>query len=364
MVIRTQTSPVDAAPAIDHSPVETPSAAAPRDRARSDAIDQADGSPAALAAVEAVMREASVTDGELGRLAGEQLGIRGKRLRAQLTLDAFSAVTAGAPSPSAQRAAAAVELIHQASLIHDDLTDQDGERRGQAAAWKTYGADTALLLGDHFLAAAFDAVAAIDNPAPVVRELASAVREAAAGQASEADEVAIATIDDPVSDYESRARAKSGALMALPVAAGSLVAGADATRVKAAQRAWNALGAAYQIGDDLAELAGRKAGRSRQSDLAQRRLSAPVVHWLTQANADDAAAMRTFLEGSPDASADIPAWRQRLLNSAAPEACRAHQARLIADARSAAVSLPEGGRGLLERTIEWIRDVETSPAVP
>jgi geranylgeranyl pyrophosphate synthase len=338
------------------SPV-TPAPAA--DAVRHEAVQRATGAPAALSGVEEAMRQASVTDDPLGRLAGEQLAIRGKRLRATLTLEAFSTTTTTAPSHDAQWAAAAVELVHQASLIHDDLTDEDNERRGQSAVWHAHGPDNALLLGDHFLAAAFDAAARSRTDGAVVREFAAAVREAANGQAAEGRRDAITATTDRLADYERRVRAKSGALMALPVVAGLQVAGAPSDRIKAARAAWRAVGAAYQVGDDLAELEGRKTGRSRQSDLEQRRLSAPVVHWLEQTSADEAAALLAFLSQPAGVSADIGAWRRSLLDSSAPAACRAHQGELLREARRAGANLPEAERTLLERTIERIARVDT-----
>jgi len=314
----------------------------------------------ALAGVDKAMRSVSVTDDHLGQLADDQLYLTGKRLRAALTLDAFGTATAGPPTTEAQWAAAAVELVHEASLIHDDVTDQDEERRGQSSAWMAYGEDCALLLGDHFLACAFDAASRSGRPPELVRELAGAVRKAAAGQSADAAVAPITAVNDLIADYESRVQAKSGALMALPVVAGYLVSGADAGRIRAVRDAWHALGAAYQIGDDLAELEGRKTGRTRQSDLAQHRFSAPVVHWLDQAQPDEAAAMWAFLGRSVTSHADILSWRQRLLDSDAPARCRAHQSGLLGAARAAVAGLAYGERCLLERAIERVGCTDTN----
>jgi len=310
-------------------------------------------SESGLAAIADAMHRISVSDDAVGQAAEHHLSAGGKQLRALLTLDTISAAGETLESEGTTWASAAVELVHQASLVHDDLMDNDSERRGDNTAWHANGDGIAILLGDHFLAAAFEAGARTNRPAAVVRHLAAAIRDATAGQAQEIQTDAT-RITDPVRHYERRARAKSGRLMALPVEIGLVVTGAEQEHLATTRTAWGALGAAYQIGDDLAELEGRKDGRDRQSDLIERRLNAPVAHFLASTETRSAGALRDFLRGPQGREAEIDAWRTKLLNSPAPTLCREHQHRLVREAREAIASLPASNASLLERTIECI----------
>lgn len=322
------------------------------------------GDPRATENIRAAMREVSVSDSIVGRLAAEQLATGGKMLRADLTLGAARAIAP--PSMPAEPdqtlwAAAAVELTHQASLVHDDLMDRDDERRGCVAIWQSHGTDHAILLGDHLLAAAFDAAARAPNTQALVPRLAAAVRTAAGGQARERGAAPPLDCRDPVGDYEDRVRAKSGCLMALPVEAGLTSSGVDAETIATAARAWRALGAAYQIGDDLSELEGRKTGRSRQSDLIERRFTAPVAHYLLAAGPSERSNLYEFLAQVPgDDDGPVADWRDRLLASEAPERCRQHITRLFSEARAEAEPLPARLRALLEATIKRIHPGDPS----
>lgn len=326
------------------------------------ATTDAHGAPGS-SRVERAMREVSISDEPIGRAAADQLDTGGKRLRADLTVEAARAAGPEAETVSEETtwAAAAVELIHQASLVHDDLMDRDPERRGHPAAWQNLGADGAILLGDHLIAAAFEAAARAPQAPQLVRHLAAAVKGAVGGQAREVAPASASDAADAVAAYEARVREKSGRLMALPVAAGLLTGGAEKATVEAAQRAWTALGAAYQVGDDLAELEGHKSGRTRQSDLIQRRLSAPVAHYLAGAGPGDWCNLEAFLAQPPADDELVAYWHRQLLASDAPARCRRHADTLITAARSEAGELPSALRDLLEATIQRIRPDTPSP---
>lgn len=311
----------------------------------------------ATESVRVAMRAVSMTDSAVGRLAAEQLATGGKMLRAELTLAAVRAMTSTSAASGPEEtpwAAAAVELTHQASLVHDDLMDRDGERRGCVAVWQSHGPDHAILLGDHLLASAFDAAARAPNARVLVPRIAAAVRGAAGGQVRERGAAPPLDCKDPVGAYEDRVRAKSGCLMALPVEAGLTSISVDAETIATAARAWSALGAAYQIGDDLSELEGRKAGRSRQSDLIERRFTAPVAHYLMASSPSERSALYEFLSQAPRTDGPIADWRQRLLAGDTPERCRQHIKQLVSEARAEAKPLPPRLRQLLEATIKRI----------
>lgn len=177
----------------------------------------------------------------------------GARLRPRLCLAVAAAC--GDPEPEITDAAmAAIELIHCASLVHDDLPcfDDAETRRGQPAVHRAFGEDMAVLVGDHLIVLAFEHLARVSarrprRLAPMVSLLARAAgapHGIVAGQAWEGE---------PAIDSAVYRRSKTGALFEAAAALGAVAAGAS-------PRAWRALGArigeAYQIADDLHDVTG------------------------------------------------------------------------------------------------------------
>lgn len=176
----------------------------------------------------------------------------GKRLRPILALAAAEAV--GQPAEVALPAAAAVELVHTYSLIHDDLPcmDDDDERRGRPAVHVGFGEAVAVLAGDALLAQAFAVLAGAPGPAErvlgAIRDLAVAAgsRQLVGGQV---DDLRFEGADAAAVEHV-HAR-KSAALIAASVLAGARLAGADADALARLGRFGERVGLAFQIADDL-----------------------------------------------------------------------------------------------------------------
>ena len=187
----------------------------------------------------------------------------GKRVRAVICLATTEA--AGADVEAALPAAAAIELVHAFSLVHDDLPalDDDDERRGRPSAHVAYGEGVALLAGDALLAEAFRLVLAYPTPEPA-RELVDATLGMIGGQYLD---IAGADVD-----LEELHRLKTGRLFAASVGLALWVAGVPAT----GQAPWRAfgeeLGPLFQIVDDLLDGDGYAArlGVAAARDLAEK----------------------------------------------------------------------------------------------
>ncbi|MFV0137773.1 polyprenyl synthetase family protein [Streptomyces sp. HMX87] len=201
----------------------------------------------------------------------------GKTVRPALTL--LSAVAVGASPSDAVPGAVAVELVHDFTLLHDDVIDGDALRRHRPAAWSLFGTPAAVLTGDALLVAALRALA--DGPpnraAAAVQELVSALLELVEGQSRDvafekAHEVSVA-------DYLDMAAGKTGALMGCACALGGVLAGADAARMGGLREFGRRLGVAFQCADDVLGIWGRSArsGKPVGADLAARKKSLPVV---------------------------------------------------------------------------------------
>ncbi len=215
----------------------------------------------------------------------------GKRLRPGLAFAAAEAV--GGSREDALPAAAAVELIHTYSLVHDDLPcmDDDSERRGRPTVHLEYGEQVAVLAGDALLAAGFEAVVspvgereAADPVAAagVVRDLAFAAgsRALVGGQV---DDLAFAPEDVDAAHVESVHERKSAALIAAAIVSGARLAGASETRLESLRQFGLEVGIAFQIADDLLDqddddacslvrALGSDAARSRAEALLARAL--------------------------------------------------------------------------------------------
>jgi geranylgeranyl diphosphate synthase type II len=182
----------------------------------------------------------------------------GKRLRPALAMAAAEAV--GGSPECALPVAAAVELIHTYSLVHDDLPcmDDDAERRGRPTVHRVFGEPAALLAGDALQAAAFEVLGRLrDGDAPerylaAVRDLAEAAgsRYLVGGQA---DDLSFDPADTRAERVESVHARKSAALIAVSIVGGARLAGADESTLARLRRFGERVGVAFQIADDLAD---------------------------------------------------------------------------------------------------------------
>jgi geranylgeranyl pyrophosphate synthase len=212
----------------------------------------------ALAAVEDCMRDALrrhdaslLAQGLLNAHGAAVYHLRagGRRVRAHLALAA--GLSLGLSKADAVCIASCAELLHNASLVHDDIQDRDVVRRGQAAGWFQYGTDVAICTGDLLLSSAYGVLCTISQPLllPALLTLLHQ-RTAAAIDGQCAD---LATLGDQSADltaYLQIATAKSGALLSLPLELALLAAGrSDATSL--ARQACENLAVSYQIVDDL-----------------------------------------------------------------------------------------------------------------
>ncbi|MFG1425584.1 polyprenyl synthetase family protein [Roseixanthobacter glucoisosaccharinicivorans] len=195
----------------------------------------------------------------------------GKRLRPFLVIE--TAALFGLAPDAAVTAAAAVECVHCYSLVHDDLPAMDNDvlRRGRPTVHVAYGEATAILAGDALLTLAFDLLAGADaHPDAAVRiALVSALARAAgmggmvggqmldlAAEGRFADGVPLALSMDEIRDLQAM---KTGALLAVSVDAGALLGGATSEERAALASYGRALGAAFQIADDILDIEGSTA---------------------------------------------------------------------------------------------------------
>ncbi|MFE0171620.1 family 2 encapsulin nanocompartment cargo protein polyprenyl transferase [Streptomyces sp. NPDC059002] len=206
-------------------------------------------------------------------------GHAGKAIRPALVLAAVRAL--GGEPAMAVRAAAAVELTHNFTLLHDDVMDRDTTRRHRPTAWTVFGDSDAILAGDALQALAQRLLAEDPHPgaSAAAARLAACVVELCAGQ--HADGVLERRRPDEVTLEEclAMAEAKTGALLGCACALGALYAGAGREEVDALDAFGREAGLAFQLIDDVIGIWGDpgRTGKPARADLAARKKSLPVV---------------------------------------------------------------------------------------
>ncbi|WP_210430199.1 polyprenyl synthetase family protein [Streptomyces physcomitrii] len=201
----------------------------------------------------------------------------GKAVRPALAL--ISAQAAGAEPETGVPGAVAVELVHNFSLLHDDLMDGDEQRRHRDTVWKVHGPAQAILVGDALFALANEILLELGTAEAgrATRRLTTATRKLIDGQAQDIS-------------YEHRERVtveeclemegnKTGALLACAVSIGAVLGGADDRTADVLEKYGHHLGLAFQAVDDLLGIWGDPVATGKQtwSDLRQRKKSLPVV---------------------------------------------------------------------------------------
>ncbi len=209
----------------------------------------------------------------------------GKRLRAALAF--LSARLVGAdPTPDAAiYAAAAVELIHAASLVHDDMIDQSPHRRGRPTIHEKWHHDVALLAGDYLFSLAARAIT-LTGSIEVMDHISAAATAVCEGEISSVDE--IAPLEEALESYRFKIGHKTAALFAAAGQVGAVCGRADAATVDALGRFGYALGMAFQIVDDVLDYVGDEGtlGKPAGGDLRRGLITLPLIYAVAYDDAD------------------------------------------------------------------------------
>jgi geranylgeranyl diphosphate synthase, type I len=264
-------------------------------------------------------------------------GGSGKALRGTIAMLAAEAAGDASAGPAA---ATAVELVHDFSLLHDDVMDGDRTRRGRPAAWVVFGAGQAVLAGDALIVLAARVLASCgkDRAAQAVDTLMDATAELIDGQARDLalEGAERATVDDTL----RMCAGKTGALLGCSAGLGALLGGGSAAVVDALAGFGRHLGLAFQARDDILGIWGLEpvTGKPAYGDLRRRKRSLPVTYALAGVDGT-APALRRELDAAPDApDADVEQLAQRLERAGG----RAQTEELAAHELAAALELLDG----------------------
>ena len=208
-------------------------------------------------------------------LAGHLIAGGGKRMRPMLTL-AGALLAGGGQMQNAAKLAAAVEFIHTATLLHDDVIDASELRRGNKTASAIWGNEASVLVGDFLFARAFELMVETGKIA-VLGRLAKAAARITEGEISQ-----MLLAGNPaasVEDYTRIITAKTAELFAAAATSGVMVAGGSDALAAAMERYGMALGVAFQIADDALDYAATSAaiGKEIGDDFREGKITLPVI---------------------------------------------------------------------------------------
>ena len=227
-----------------------------------------------LAAVETLLAQRAASPvAIIPDLSGYIVSAGGKRLRPLITLIAAHAV--GKANPATHALAAAVEFIHTATLLHDDVVDESDLRRGKPAAKAIWGNKASILVGDFLFARAFNLLVEA-NSLEILNRLATASTVIAEGEVRQL--AAMQAGDLPTEDYLAIVEAKTGALFEAAAETGAMSAGGDKYANALATYGKN-LGLAFQIIDDVLDYGGTTSviGKSVGDDFRECKITLPVI---------------------------------------------------------------------------------------
>ncbi len=223
-----------------------------------------------------LMEIARTSGGYLGELLSVVLSGSGKRVRPSLVF--LGARLGEAPPDVVLGVAEIIELIHIATLVHDDVIDGATLRRGRKTVVAQHGVDTAVLLGDQIYTQAFERLAKLNQPK--ILELVSV--SAAHTCLGEIEQLKRRyKFDLSEEDYYSFIERKTAALFGVSVRSGALLAGQSEAVQKAVESYGSHMGIAFQIIDDMLDLVGKEdvVGKTLRTDILNGKMTLPLIHF-------------------------------------------------------------------------------------
>ena len=211
----------------------------------------------------------------------------GKRMRPMLLM--LSAKNYGKESDVTLNAALGLELLHTASLVHDDVVDESGERRGQASVNASFNNKVAVLVGDFILSTALLRVAISDN-IQIVKHLSELGRILSNGELLQLSNISNTEISEDI--YYQVIDKKTAVLFESCSALGAISVGASDDDIEKAKRFGHNIGMIFQIRDDIFDyFDSKEIGKPTGNDMAEGKLTLPVIYAL---NHSDSSAMMTL----------------------------------------------------------------------
>lgn len=200
----------------------------------------------------------------------------GKQLRPALSLLMARACSPYGTTEDSAKFATAAELLHNATLLHDDVTDRSSTRRGEPTVWARMGATPAVLIGDFWLARAVSLVVDTKRRDRVVESFCASMRNLAEGELLQMQKAE--TADTTEEDYLRIIQCKTASLFEASIVSGAISVDASEELLEAARSYAHALGLAFQIRDDILDYCGKEEmGKPSGVDLKEKKITLPLL---------------------------------------------------------------------------------------
>ena len=268
-----------------------------------------------LAAVEALLNEEIRSDVRAAyAISGHTLSAGGKRLRPALLVLAARAARCAFPARTITASASAAELIHMASLIHDDVVDNAAERRGRPTANAAYGNQISVLVGDYLLAKSIS-LAAREGNIDVIRVFSSVTIGLSEGEVLQI--TAKGDVDTTEETYRRIIEKKTAGFIAGCCEIGGMLAEASPESIAALASYGMNCGLAFQVADDLLDYTGdpKVTGKALDGDLREGKMTLPLILAVRDAGSAERELLMLTLQTPEDLSdADIARVHQAIEN--------------------------------------------------
>lgn len=266
------------------------------------------------------------------------LSRKGKKIRS--TILALIA-TSGEKAPDIERVSrscAAIELLHLASLVHDDIIDETSVRRGQRTAHIKWGNKIAVLIGDYILSQAMSCVLNEKNAA-IPMALATAANDLIAGEINELD--CTGNMELPLERYSAIIRGKTASLVEASAKMGAHLAGFDEDRVEKCGQLGMHFGIAFQIVDDLLDygIGAKDLDKAKFTDISNGLVTLPLIYYFQSASPSEKDSLIGLLKkaAEPNVAEEI---RLRLQNAKVFDRAKETALQHISEALAIAEDLP------------------------
>jgi octaprenyl-diphosphate synthase len=216
----------------------------------------------------------------LDRIMRYVVRTKGKQLRPMFVL--LSAKLSGPVNPSTYRAASLVELLHTASLVHDDVVDESAERRGFFSVYALWKSKISVLVGDYLLAKGM--LLALDNQDfQILQIMSRAVKQMSEGELLQMEKARSLNITEET--YFEIIRNKTASLLACACSAGAFSSTGDPDVAEKMRQFGEWVGIAFQIKDDLFDYGTADVGKPTGNDIKEKKLTLPLIYTLARTDA-------------------------------------------------------------------------------
>ncbi len=287
----------------------------------------------------------------ISQIAEYLIAAGGKRIRPLLTIAAASLC---GTTRGAAHIAAAVEFIHTATLLHDDVVDESAQRRGKPAANIVYGNKSTVLVGDFLFGRAFELMVE-SNDIRILDILARASRIISEGEVLQM--ALTGDLDITLDQYREVIDAKTAALFSAASQSGAICGGADEKTAHAMRDYGHHLGMAFQMIDDVMDYEGvaAKMGKESGDDFREGKLTLPVIIALKAADETERAFWSRTMKDHDQTPEDLATARKIIARHDAASAGRAIARDHAHQARHALESLPKSPmRGVLDELLDFV----------